>query len=238
GPVLVDTGVGNKESAKFRDIYAVENAGRRGPTQLEDALAELGYTAGDIRYVINTHLHFDHAGGNTCFPGEGGTGKGERESREPVIAFPNAIYVVQQGELDFAMHTNERTAAAYLAPNFAPVTARDRWQLVQGEVEVVAGISVIPTPGHVPHHQSVMVSSGAESACFLGDLVPTTAHLALPWIMGYDLEPLVTLETKRKLLAQAESEEWTLIFEHDPERGLGRVVREGKSYGYASLDTS
>lgn len=238
GPVLVDTGVGNKESAKFRDIYAVENAGRRGPTQLEDALAELGYTAGDIRYVINTHLHFDHAGGNTCFPGEGGTGKGERESREPVIAFPNAIYVVQQGELDFAMHTNERTAAAYLTPNFAPVTARDRWQLVQGEVEVVAGISVIPTPGHVPYHQSVMVSSGAESACFLGDLVPTTAHLALPWIMGYDLEPLVTLETKRKLLAQAESEEWTLIFEHDPERGLGRVVREGKSYGYASLDTS
>lgn len=228
GLVLVDTGVGNKESAKFRDIYGVENPGTRGPTQLEDALAEAGFVASDVRYVINTHLHFDHAGGNTFIETEGG---------EPQVAFPNAAYVVQQAELEFAARTNERTAANYLPLNFAPIAAADRWRLVSGEADLLPGIRLLPTPGHVPYHQSVLVTSGGESACFLGDLVPTGAHVQLPWIMGYDLEPLVTLETKRSLLARAEAEGWLLVFEHDPERGLGRVVSDGKSYRFAPLDT-
>ncbi len=228
GLVLVDTGVGNKESAKFRDIYGVENPGTRGPTQLEDALAEAGFAASDVRHVINTHLHFDHAGGNTLVETEGG---------EPQVAFPNAIYVVQEAELEFAAGTNERTAASYLPHNFAPIAAADRWRLVSGEAELLPGIRLLPTPGHVPYHQSVLVTNGGESACFLGDLVPTAAHLPLPWIMGYDLEPLVTLETKRSLLARAEAEGWLLVFEHDPEWGLGRVVSDGKSYRFAPLDT-
>jgi glyoxylase-like metal-dependent hydrolase (beta-lactamase superfamily II) len=243
GPVLVDTGLGNKEADKFLDIYGVENAGRRGPTRLDDALAEAGYTAGDIRYVINTHLHFDHAGGNTYVEWEGGSGKGEgsmrREGAEPetLIAFPNATYVVQERELEFAGRRNERIAASYLAPNFQPVSEAGRWQTVRGEAELLPGIHVLPTPGHVPGHQSVLVESAGETACFLGDLVPTAAHLPLPWIMGYDLEPLVTLETKRELLQRAEAGGWVLVFEHDAERGLGRVVRQGRSYGYQPLDT-
>jgi glyoxylase-like metal-dependent hydrolase (beta-lactamase superfamily II) len=96
---------------------------------------------------------------------------------------------------------------------------------------------LIPTPGHVPYHQSVLVADGGESACFLGDLVPTTAHLQLAWIMGYDLEPLVTLETKRRILARAEADGWILVFEHDPVYGLGRAVREGKHYVYVPLDS-
>ncbi|NIM51121.1 MAG: MBL fold metallo-hydrolase [Gemmatimonadales bacterium] len=249
GPVLVDTGVGNKESSKFVDIYGVENAGSRGPTQLDDALAEAGYTAADIRYVINTHLHFDHCGGNTLVEMEWGEQGEKGQGRRGVIsypsfplsptklAFPNATYVVQRGELEFASNTNERTAASYLAPNFVPVSEANRWQLVSGEVEVLPGIHVLPTPGHVPYHQSVLVTSGGEAACFLADLVPTAAHLPLPWIMGYDLEPLVTLESKRELLARAEGEGWVLVFEHDPDRGLGRAVRAGKSYAFAPLDT-
>lgn len=222
--VLVDTGVGNKEDAKFRDIYAIENAGRQGPTQLEDALAEAGYHPDDVGFVVNTHLHFDHAGGNTWVAGPG----------EPAqVAFPRATYVVQEGELAFARRTNERTAASYLPANFEPVAAAGRWRLERGESEILPGIRVVPTPGHVPHHQSVVVESGGEVACYLGDLVPTTAHLSLPWIMGYDLEPLVTLETKRVVLGRAEAEGWLLVFEHDPERGLGRVVRDGKSYACA-----
>jgi glyoxylase-like metal-dependent hydrolase (beta-lactamase superfamily II) len=153
------------------------------------------------------------------------------------LAFPEATYVVQRGELEFATHPNERTAASYLGPNFLPVAAAGKWRLVAGETELLPGIRLVPTPGHVPYHQSVIVADGGERACFLGDLVPTTAHVPLPWIMGYDLEPLVTLETKRALLSRAEADGWILIFEHDPVAGLGRVARDGKSFVYVPLDT-
>lgn len=236
GPVLIDTGLGNKESAKFREIYGVENAGRTGATQLEDALAEAGFRPEDVRWVVNTHLHFDHAGGNTLVE------RAQRVQRAqgaaaPSLSFPNATYVVQQRELEFASHTNERTAASYLEHNFAPVGVAGRWRLVNGETELLPGIRLVPTPGHVPYHQSVVIAHGGERACFLADLVPTTAHVPLPWIMGYDLEPLVTLESKRALLSRAEADGWLLVFEHDPVNALGRVVRDGKSFAYAPLDT-
>ena len=217
GLVLVDTGLGNKEDQKFRDIYGVENAGKTGPTQLEDALAGLGHKPADVRWVINSHLHFDHAGGNTWRDAAGAI--------HP--SFPSATYVVQRRELEFARHTNERTAASYLKHNFDLITFR----LVDGEAEVLPGIRCLPTPGHVPYHQSILLESGGERACFLADLVPTSAHLPLPWIMGYDLEPLVTLESKRRLYARAEAEGWLLWFEHDPVVVAGRLGRDGKGFG-------
>jgi glyoxylase-like metal-dependent hydrolase (beta-lactamase superfamily II) len=238
GPVLVDTGLGNKEKKKFRDIYGVTNGGSTGPTLLEDALAEAGCSPADVRWVINTHLHFDHAGGNTHVVrrGEEGLGSGEEDGakKEVRLSFPNATYVVQRGELGFARRANERTTASYLGPNFDPVDAAGRWQLVDGETELLPGLRLVPTPGHVPWHQSILLTGGGETLCYLGDLVPTAAHLPLPWIMGYDLEPLVTLETKRGLLGRAEAEGWLLAFEHDPVHGLGRVVTDGKSYAYAA----
>ncbi len=230
GPILIDTGIGNKENKKFLDIYGVENGGRNGATQLEDALLEAGFRPEDIKFVINTHLHFDHAGGNTAYASGQSDSEAERQSGVAEVAFPNATYVVQRGELEFARNTNERTGASYLPHNFDPVDEAGRWQLVEGEVELVPGVRLVPTPGHVPYHQSVVITHGADTACFLGDLVPTSAHVPLPWIMGYDVEPLVTLESKRSLLARAEAEEWTMIFEHDPEVALGRVVRDQKSY--------
>jgi glyoxylase-like metal-dependent hydrolase (beta-lactamase superfamily II) len=217
GLVLIDTGLGNKEDAKFRDIYGVANAGVRGPTQLEDALDAAGFRPADVRWVINTHLHFDHAGGNTFREPDGAV----------AVSFPNARYVVQARELEFARHTNERTAASYLPPNFEPVP----FTLVDGEVEVVPGIRYLHTPGHVPQHQSVLIESAGERGCFLADLVPTSAHLSLPWIMGYDLEPLRTLESKRRIYQQAEAEGWLLWFEHDPDIVAGRLGREGKGFG-------
>jgi glyoxylase-like metal-dependent hydrolase (beta-lactamase superfamily II) len=224
GLVLIDTALGNKEEARFLDIYGVVNQGLEGATQLEDALASVGFLPGDIRWVINTHLHFDHAGGNTTMDPDL-----EDDPRRHVRpTFPNATYVVQRAELEFARHTNERTRASYLPPNFEPIASADRWRLLDGEGEVLPGISVRLTPGHVPFHQSVVLRDGGDTAVFLADLIPTVAHLPLPWIMGYDLEPLRTLESKRRLLADAVAGGWRLVFEHDPTIASGIPVAEGK----------
>jgi glyoxylase-like metal-dependent hydrolase (beta-lactamase superfamily II) len=221
GLLLIDTGLGNKEDPKFIDIYGIENAGTPGPTRLEDALRELGHAPADIRWVINTHLHFDHAGGNTTAVDPPG---GAREVR---LTFPNATYMVQRGDLEFARHTNERTRASYLPHNFEPVDAAGKFRLLEGDGEVLPGIRVRLTPGHVPYHQSVLVSDGGETLAFLADLIPTSAHLPLPWIMGYDVEPLRTLESRRALLKDAVAGGWLLVFEHDARVAYGRAV-EGK----------
>ena len=224
GLVLIDTALGNKEDAKFLDIYGVENQGLEGATQLEDALASAGFLPRDVKWVINTHLHFDHAGGNTTMDPEL-----ENDPRRHIrMTYPKATYVVQQGELEFARHINERTRASYLPHNFEPIATADRWRLVQGNGEVLPGISVRLTPGHVPFHQSVVIQDSGETAVFVGDLFPTTAHLPLPWIMGYDLEPLRTLESKRALLADAIQGGWRMIFEHDPRVLMGLPTQEGK----------
>jgi glyoxylase-like metal-dependent hydrolase (beta-lactamase superfamily II) len=224
GPILIDTGAGNKEDAKFHDIYGIENRGTDGRTRLEDGLRQIGMRPEDITLVINTHLHFDHAGGNTW--------RDESGTIRPTFA--NARYVVQEGEYDYATHTNERTAASYFPHNFAPVRDSNRFDFVKGQREIVAGVTVIPTPGHTPHHQSILMESRGERAFYLADLVPTTAHLPLPWIMGYDVEPLVTLETKRRVLRRAVDEEWLLVFEHDATTPWGRAAFDGKAYGLAA----
>jgi glyoxylase-like metal-dependent hydrolase (beta-lactamase superfamily II) len=224
GPLLIDTGLGNKEDRKFLDVYGVENDGLEGATQLEDALAVAGFLPRDIRWVINTHLHFDHAGGNTTLDPEL-----EDDPRRHVRpSYPNATYVVQAGELEFARSANERTRASYLPHNYEPIAAANRWRLLDGEGEVLPGISVRLTPGHVPWLQTVLVRDRGETAVFMSDLIPTTAHLPLPWIMGYDVEPLRTLESKRAFLDQAIREGWKLVFEHDPAVAAGRLTREGK----------
>lgn len=227
GLVLLDTGVGNKEGDKFRGIYGIENAGAGGRTWLEDALGSLGHRPDDVALVINTHLHFDHAGGNTWVDGAG------------VVrpSFPNARYLVQRGELHYATHTNERTAASYFPHNWEVLRAAGALELLEGEGEIVPGIRVVATPGHVPFHQSVRIDGGNGAvACFLGDVCPTSAHLPLPWIMGYDVEPLVTLESKRRLLSRAADERWLVVFEHDAVHPWGFVEHDGKSYQLEALE--
>jgi glyoxylase-like metal-dependent hydrolase (beta-lactamase superfamily II) len=224
GLVLIDNGAGNKEDDKFHEIYAVENEGGGERTRLEAGLKALGFRAEDVAIVIDTHLHFDHAGGNTY----------RDESGRVRLSFPNARYVVQAGEYHYATHTNERTAASYFPHNFVPVAEAGRFDLVEGEREIVAGVTVVPTPGHTPHHQSVLIDGGGERACYFADVAPTSAHLPLPWIMGYDVEPLRTLESKRTLLARAVEERWLGIFEHDAVVAWGRIVQDRKAYGVAA----
>ena len=208
--VLIDTGVGNKYDEKFGDIYGISNQG--DPTRLEDGIRDAGFDPADVDIVLSTHLHFDHAGGNT---------RVENGVVRP--SFPDARYVVQKGELDFAHSQNERIRASYLLENIDPVTDAGLWDLVDGEAEVTEGVRVVPTPGHTPHHQSVLIESDGATACYLADVCPTSAHIPLPWIMGYDLEPLVTLESKRGLWTRALEEDWLLVFEHDPRIPWGRL---------------
>lgn len=219
GPILIDTGAGAKEDAKFYDIYGIENRGEPGPTLLEDGIRAAGFSPEQIVMVINSHLHFDHAGGNTI-----------KDSSGTRPALSNARYVMQRGEYEYATHTNERTAASYFRHNFVPLVEAGLVDFIEGDVEIVKGIQSIKTPGHTPHHQGLLIESDGERAFFIADLVPTTAHLPLPWIMGYDVEPLVTLETKRRILARAVDEDWLVVFEHDATVAWTKIEHDGKTY--------
>jgi glyoxylase-like metal-dependent hydrolase (beta-lactamase superfamily II) len=213
--VLVDTGLGAKEDEKFHRMFAVE----RAPT-LMDSLKRLGLHPEDIHLVVNTHLHFDHAGGNTRRDQEG--------NLRP--AFPKARYVVQSGEFEDAARANERTRASYRQDNFRPIF--DQWDFLHGDTELLPGLTAIVTAGHTRCHQGVKIESEGKVAFFLGDLIPTVSHLPLPYIMGYDLFPIQTLETKRWVLDRAFEEQWLLLFEHDPlvQAGYVRRDHEGKYF--------
>lgn len=211
--ILVDTGLGDKENAKFQSMFAVE----RTPS-LRDSLGRHGLAPEDIHLVINTHLHFDHAGGNTAMNGNGTL----------QAAFPNATYYVQQGEYEDAIMANERTKASYRRDNFTPVAELNQWEFLRGDTELLPGITTVVTAGHTRFHQSVKVESEGRTAFFLGDLIPTVSHLPLPYIMGYDLDPLRTLDTKRWVLDRAFEGDWLLLFEHDPLIQAGHVRRDAE----------
>lgn len=200
--VLVDTGLSSKyeRNAKFLKIYCVER-----PVTLRDRLKEQGLAPADIHLVINTHLHFDHAGGNTEFD----------ESGKPVPAFPKARFVIQKEEWEDACSPHERNQASYLEENYAPLEDCHAVDFVAGEYEIEPGLKVIRSGGHTRGHQCVMIESEGQTAVFLGDLIPTRSHLPLPYIMGYDLYPVDTLESKRRILGEALAKDWTLIFQHD-----------------------
>jgi glyoxylase-like metal-dependent hydrolase (beta-lactamase superfamily II) len=210
--LLVETGNGDKFPAKLKDIYGIDH-----DRAIETALREVGLAPDDIDFVVMTHMHFDHSGGTTRFST---TGSG----LAPV--FGRARHVVQRREWEDAVHPHERNQASYLQENIKPLGDAGLMQLVDGEAEIVPGVRVIPTPGHTAGHQSVLIGArdaGAPKALFLGDVVPTAVHTKLPWVMGYDLEPARTLETKRALFTRAVQEDWLLLWGHDKDNAGGRL---------------
>jgi glyoxylase-like metal-dependent hydrolase (beta-lactamase superfamily II) len=212
--VLVDTGMGERWSEKEVRMYRIDRT-----TTLLGGLRACGLGPEDIDAVVNTHLHFDHSGGNTRL--EGG---------RVVPAFPRARYIVQRGEWDDATHPHERNRASYRADDFVPLAEAGQLDLVEGEAEVAPGVRVVRVGGHTTHHQMVVVESGGETLVVPTDLLPTSSHLPLPFVMGYDLFPVATLEAKRKLLDAAVEGGWRILFYHDARTPLGRVRREGDGY--------
>lgn len=205
--ILVDTGIGDKGDDKFNALYAVDKR-----EDLASSLGALGLTPDDIDVVICTHLHFDHAGGNT-----------KKESGGFRPAFPRARYIVQRGEWEAATNPNERTRASYRPEDFLPLMDAGQLELIEGDGEIVKGVAVFRTSGHNRDIQLVSIRSEGKTAVFLGDIIPTTTHLRLPYIMGYDLFPLDTLKAKKEILTQAAHEKWLLIFEHDPKAKMGYI---------------
>ena len=209
--ILVDTGIGDKFDEKFRERFKVHKS-----KNLIQSLKEVGLTPGDIDMVINTHLHFDHAGGNTRL-----------EMGNPVPSFPRAKYVIQCGEWDDAVNPNERTRASYLKENLIPIQKVGLLELIEGDTELLPGVRTIVTGGHTLNHQIVLLESEGKKALYLGDLAPTTSHIKTPYVMGYDLYPLDTMKKRKEIFNRALEEHWLLIFEHDPKIGMGYLSEEG-----------
>ncbi len=208
--VLVDPGVGSKHQ-RAPGAVSTEASGH-----LIANLAREGIRPEDVGIVVNTHLHFDHAGGNTI-----------TEDGRPVPAFPKARYFIQKEEWDDASHPNERTRGTYLAENFEPLDDARQVELVTGEVEVAPGVRMVPAPGHTAGHCIVEVESGDELAVYVGELAQQPVMLErLAWISAFDVLPLVSLETKRRLIERAVEKRALLVSVHSPYPGLGRLRAE------------
>ena len=211
--IVVETGNGSKLDAKQRSIYNVQDG-----DPLMDSLGRVGVRPEQVDLVINTHLHFDHCGGNT-----------RKVNGRLLPTFRKARYVVQRGELEHAMYPTERDRASYFPENFAPISKEGLWDLVDGDAEIMPGISVTRIPGHNANIQAVVISGGGKTLAFVADLIPTRHHIPLPWIMAYDLYPLQTLETKRQWIPRMVTGEWIVAFGHDPDVAAAALhEREGK----------
>jgi glyoxylase-like metal-dependent hydrolase (beta-lactamase superfamily II) len=211
--ILVETGNGAKWDAKLKSIYGFAD----GDPYME-ALAREGVKAEDVDVVINTHLHFDHAGGNTRLV-----------DGRAVPAFPNAKCIVQRDELPHAMNPTERDRASYYAQDFVPITEAGQWQFADGDTEILPGVSVVRIPGHNLQVQAIQIRGGGKKLMFVADLIATRHHLPLAWAVAYDLYPLTGLETKRKWLAEFVKDGWIVAFGHDAEFAAGTLhEQDGK----------
>ena len=209
--MLIDAGLGDKDDEKFHEIYGVDRA-----RNLDHALAEAGLSPDDIDIVLASHLHFDHAGGFTVRDASGRI--------RP--KFPRAQYVIRRGEWEDATHPHERNRASYIADNFVPLADAGVLQFVDDDQTIMPGVRVRRTGGHCMHHQMVLIESGSRTAAFVADLIPTTAHLSAPWIMGYDLYPMDTLAAKKAFLQEAVQKNILVFFEHDPAVPAGHIREE------------
>ncbi len=206
--ILIDTGLGEVRDEKFRQIYAPDR-----PRPLLQQLADRGLSPEDIDIVINTHLHFDHAGNNT-----------RRHQGRLLPTFPRARYIVQRGEYEHANAPNERDRASYRPVTWEPLQESGQLELIEGDREIVPGVRVVRVRGHNRDLQIVFLHSEGRTVVFWSDLIPMTPHVQKPWIAALDHYPLETLEQKNRLLPQAVREGWLCVFYHDPQISIGHII--------------
>lgn len=212
--ILIDDGNGAKFTEKLKTIYKIDSS----KNDLESSLKKHGIAPPDITDVILTHLHFDHAGGST-FRDADGTVK---------PTFPHARYYVQREHWEAANNPTERDRASFFPEDFLPLQEHGLLHFTEGEGEILPGISCRICNGHTSALQAPLISDGTTTILYVADLMPTIAHVQLPWIMGYDLRPLVTLEEKRRILNEAVEGNWMLFFEHDATVETCRLQRTDK----------
>jgi glyoxylase-like metal-dependent hydrolase (beta-lactamase superfamily II) len=218
GRILVDVGVGHKLSPKLADIYRVEH----DTHTLERSLAAIDLTSADVTDVLLTHLHFDHAGGST-----------KLENGEVVPTFPKARYHVQRRNLENARHPNARERASYMAENFQPLFEHGALDAWEGPREAWEGIDLIAVEGHTRGQQIVRVAGPEGVLYYVADLIPTSSHVRIPFVMGYDMAAIETMQEKQTLLERAIAEKAWIVLEHDPSIAMGRPARDGDDYGWA-----
>lgn len=211
--ILVDVGAGHKFAPKQQEIYGLDYS----RYTLKDSLLRMGLHPEDVTDVVLTHCHFDHVGGATQFSGE-----------RLQLTFPNAAHHVQESQWQWALQPSEKDRASFLKENIEPLRSSGRLRLVKGECELFPGFHLLLSNGHTVGMQMVKIQDGATTLFYCSDLMPTAAHLPLPYIMGYDLYPLTTLEEKRRFLTQAAEENWIIALEHDAEVDAVRIGRGEK----------
>jgi glyoxylase-like metal-dependent hydrolase (beta-lactamase superfamily II) len=211
--ILVDVGAGHKYSSKQQEIFRWNNS----KSDLKRSLHQHGILPEEITDVVLTHCHFDHAGGGTEVAG--GTLQ---------LTFPNAHYYVQSKHWQWALSPTDRDRGSFLKDDIEPLRNYHGLRIIPGESELFPGFYLLLSNGHTPGLQMVKIQDSSQTLFYCGDLMPTTTHLALPYIMGYDLFPLTTLEEKQRYLEQACSEDWIIVFEHDPNIGAVRIRRGNK----------
>lgn len=214
--MIIDAGIGDKMDPKNTDIYGIHR-----DRSLDESLMALGIAVSDVDVVLASHLHFDHAGGFTKHCADGSL----------CPRFPRAEYVIRRGEWEDATHPHERNRASYLAENYVPLHQAGQVRFMDGDGDVMPGVRTVRTGGHTRHHTIIYLESRGLTGVFAADLIPTTAHVDVPWIMAYDLYPMETLEFKRAFVREAVDREYVVFFEHDPKVAAG-VIRErhGKPY--------
>jgi glyoxylase-like metal-dependent hydrolase (beta-lactamase superfamily II) len=213
--ILIDNGNGTKWSDKLKDIYRLDTS----EFTLEKSLLKYGVAPHDVTDVILTHLHFDHCGGST-----------KHENGKIVPVFPNALYYVQREQWNLSQHPTDKDRGSFMNDDFTVLDERGMLTFVEGEKELFPGISMVVCHGHTSAQQLPLISGGGTTLFFCCDLVPTVSHIPFPYIMGYDVRPLVTLEEKKRILSHAEKERWLLFLEHDPEKEVVALKQTEKGF--------